>query len=87
MLQLWSADILEIWVEVYALTLKSLVANARENEKAKLQDECRKKVLAMADRSQSVKVRVKASNLLGFLAEYDSLGSADIFKQYFVVDE
>lgn len=36
MLQLWSADILEIWVEVYALVLKVMIAEADDTKRATL---------------------------------------------------
>ena len=39
----------------------------------------------MTDRNQTIKTRVKAASLLGLLAKYDSLASAQIFEQTFMV--
>ena len=41
----------------------------------------------MAERNQSVKVRIKAANLLGLLAKYNSLECPVLFKRYFIADE
>ena len=40
----------------------------------------------MGDRNQTIKVRIKAAVLLGFLAKYDSLGSPELYEQYFLSD-
>lgn len=64
-----------------------MTKQADEIAKERLFEESKKKVNAMADRTQSVKVRVKAANLLGFLAKYDSMGSAVTFKHFFIADE
>lgn len=40
----------------------------------------------MAERNQSIKVRIKAANLLGLVAKHNSLGSSESFKNYFIAD-
>lgn len=41
----------------------------------------------MAERNQPVKTRVKAANLIGLFAKYNSLGSKETFKRFFVGDQ
>ena len=84
MLQQWSTDILDIWTEVYALVLAKLIKD--DVDKLNNQDECRKTVAKMADRNQSIKVRTKVASLLGFLEKYESLGTSDLYKRYFISD-
>ena len=38
----------------------------------------------MTDRNQTIKTRVKAASLLGFIAKYNSLSSPEIFEQTFI---
>jgi hypothetical protein len=50
MLSQWSADILEIWTEVYALVLSKIVARNLESSKDDI-EECKKTVYAMMDKN------------------------------------
>ena len=59
-LSLWNFDLLEIWVEVYALVLAKLVKLDR-GDLPSLQEECRKTLIGMAERNQAIKVRIKAA--------------------------
>ncbi len=43
-------------------------------------EDCRKTVVQMGDRNQTIKVRIKADVLLGFLAKYDSLSSTELYE-------
>lgn len=38
----------------------------------------------MMDRNQTIKVRIKAASLLGFLAKYNSLGKSEHFENFFI---
>ena len=40
----------------------------------------------MSDRNQPIKVRIKGASLIGFIAKYDSLGSSDIYKNFFFAE-
>lgn len=40
----------------------------------------------MAERNQSIKVRIKAANLLGLVAKNNSLGCSETFKNFFIAD-
>lgn len=87
MLSLWNTDILEIWVEIYAIIMSKLIKLEEFQEQSTvLKEECRKAVITMAERNQAAKVRIKAANLLGLLAKYDSLGCKQTFKNYFIAD-
>ena len=44
-----------------------------------LREECKREVLRISDRNQSMKVRVKAAGLIGQLAKHRSLGSDPLF--------
>lgn len=87
MLSLWNSDILEIWVEVYALTMSQLIKQEEfKDQVTDLKEECRKTVITMAERNQTIKVRIKSADLLGFIAKYDSLGCKTTFKTFFIAD-
>ena len=82
MLAEWSADILEIWTEVYAIVLSQIQKKTDKGDK--YNNSCRKTVVKMSDRNQAIKVRIRVAGLVGFLAKYDSMGSADKYKQFFL---
>ena len=88
MLQQWSADILEIWTEVYTLTLAALTKlEKRSGDTKDLEStylECKQTVQKMSDRNQTIKVRIKAASLVGQLAKYDSIGDPERFRQFFL---
>jgi len=87
MLQQWSADILEIWTEVYTMALSEIVKLNRKQPVAELESlflECKQTVQKMSDRNQTIKVRLKAASLVGQLAKYDSLGDPERFKSFFL---
>ena len=50
-------------------------------------EDCKKIVFRMNDRNQSIKVRIKAATLLGFVAKYNSLGSGAVFEEFFLSDK
>ena len=92
MLQQWSADILEIWAEVYSLSLARITQLEKQNQKLQgdlsdldpLFQECKQIVQKMSDRNQTIKVRIKAASLVGQLAKFDSLGSPETFRSFFL---
>ena len=87
MLQQWSADILEIWTEVYTMAFSEIVKLNRKQPVAELESlflECKQTVQKMSDRNQTIKVRLKAASLVGQLAKYDSLGDPERFKSFFL---
>ena len=90
MLSQWSADILEIWTEVYTLSLSALTKQRKKNSGGDPKDleaiylECKQTVMKMSDRNQAIKVRIKAASLVGYLAKYDSVGDPELFDQYFL---
>ena len=88
MLGQWSADILEIWTEVYALTLAKIVEKVGNCSEADGHiDECVRIVQRMTDRNQTIKVRIKAASLLGFLAKFNSLGNAEKFYKLLIANK
>ena len=84
MLNQWSSDILEVWTEVFALTLAKLVK--RDGDTKHCLD-CKQVTVKMNDKNQAIKVRIKGALLLGFVAKYDSLGSPDLFEEYFLSEK
>ena len=84
MLNQWSSDILEVWTEVFALTLARLVK--RDSDTKHCLD-CKQVTVKMNDKNQAIKVRIKGALLFGFVAKYDSLGSPDLFEEYFLSDK
>lgn len=69
----------EIWVEVYAIALKYIVERQISHDSMKTEhfrEECKKVVKRMTDPKQMCKVRMKATSLIGLIAQQDSLGSS-----------
>lgn len=83
MIDQWSADVIEIWIEVYALTLKYIVSRQITSGALKTEDfreECKKIVKNMTNQKQMCKVRMKGTSLMGLIAQYDSLGSSQLYE-------
>ena len=59
MLNNWNADMLEIWIEVYAIVISKIIKKKSLN--TKVLEECRNKVANMSDRNQTIKVRIKVA--------------------------
>ena len=85
MLGVWSADILEIWTEVYSLSLAQLVAQSSEDadELLRLRNDCKHQLTAMSEGNQPIKVRIKAASMLGQVAELDALGDSKTYLNFF----
>lgn len=84
LIRLWSSDILEIWIEVYALALAELTKLRKkqgsfDEYKQETQQECKQLVQKMIDRNQSNKIRIKGATLIGLLAKYSSIGDPEAY--------
>jgi hypothetical protein len=51
MLNNWNTDMLEIWIEVYAIVISKIVNKKNVNNQFKILDDCKNKVSTMSDRN------------------------------------
>ena len=79
MLNNWNTDMLEIWIEVYAIVISKIV-NKKGVNKSEVLDDCKQKVTTMSDRNQTIKVRIKVAQFVGLLAKYKAFGNSTQFE-------
>ena len=78
-----SADVIEICVDVYDLALKYIVGRQITSDALKTEDyreEFKKIVKNMTYQKHMCKVRMKGTFVLVLIAQYDSLGSSQLYE-------